>query len=131
LLIFVQRIEPYKGTEMAEYRKTNRKDWTGIILRLVVMFLVMFTGVALLGPGLLFLWPVVFLVPLGWIILWHTLSFAYRCLNCRHTFEISFWHNMLTPHSPDGRGGGWKYVRCPHCKDWTKAEVLRIVKHGR
>jgi hypothetical protein len=113
---------------MTEYRRNNRKDWIDIIIRLVLMFLWMFAGIVLLGPANLFLWPIVFLIPLIWIILWHTRSFAYRCQNCGTTFEISFWHNMLTPHSPDGKGGGWKYVKCPACLKWTRAEVLRIVR---
>jgi hypothetical protein len=111
---------------MAAYRETNRKDWTDIIIRLALMFLVMFAVGALLGPANLLLWPVVLLGPLFWIILWHTRNFAYRCRNCDNTFEISFWQNMLTPHSPDGKGGGWKYVKCPRCKNWSRAQVLRI-----
>jgi hypothetical protein len=112
---------------MAEYRKTNWRDWADIIVRLVLMFLAMFVGAALLGPPNLYLWPIPSLVPIVWIILWHTRNFAYRCQNCGHAFEISFWHNMVSPHSPDGKGGGWKYVKCPRCKEWTGAEVLRIV----
>jgi hypothetical protein len=117
-----------QGIKMAKYRKTNRKDWADIIFRLALMFLAMFVGVTLLGPANLFLWPIPFLVPIAWIIFWHTRNFAYRCQNCGHTFEVSFWHNMLTPHSPDGKGGGWKYVKCSRCQEWARAEVLRIVR---
>jgi predicted RNA-binding Zn-ribbon protein involved in translation (DUF1610 family) len=95
-------------------------------MRLALVVLVMLSGMALLGPALLFLWPVVFLGPLAWLILWHTRNFAYRCRNCGNSFEISFWHNALTPHSPDGKGGGVKYVKCPSCGKWSLAQVLRI-----
>jgi hypothetical protein len=111
---------------MTNYRRTDRKDWIDVTLRLVLMFLAMLAGVALLGPANLALWPLPFLIPMIWLIVWHTRNFAYHCQNCGQTFEISVWHNMLTPHSPDGKGGGWKVVKCPRCKVWHRAEVLRI-----
>lgn len=111
---------------MSSYRRINRMDWIDIFLRLALMFLAMLAGMALLGPAIPFLWPVIFFGPLAWLILWHTRNFAYRCRNCGNSFEISFWHNMVTPHSPDGKGGGVKYVKCPHCGKWSLAQVLRI-----
>ena len=108
------------------YRPINRTDWRSIFWRLGLLMVVMAVGPVLLGPALIFLWPLVFLAPLAWIVRWHTRSFAYRCRNCGQVFEISFWRNLISPHGPGLRGGGWKYLRCPRCGEWTRAEVLRI-----
>lgn len=110
---------------MTAYRKTTRKDWAAVGLRMGLLLAVIVGGTVLLGPGLLVLWPLVFLLPLALIVRWHTRTFAYRCRNCAHIFEISFWRNLLSPHGP-GSKGGWKLLPCPKCGAWTRAEVLRI-----
>jgi DNA-directed RNA polymerase subunit RPC12/RpoP len=55
---------------------------------------------------------------------WHARAFAYRCRNCGHEFAISLLTDLVSPHGP-GRGGGWKFLRCPRCGRWTRAFVIR------
>jgi DNA-directed RNA polymerase subunit RPC12/RpoP len=115
---------------MKRYRSTTAADWVEVILRLVIMFTVIFAGLVLLGPVNILLLPIVFVLALAWIILWHTRTFAYRCSNCSQTFEITAWQNLLGPHFPDAQGRGWKILKCPSCGARARAEVIRIDRPG-
>jgi hypothetical protein len=112
---------------MPEYRTTTRRDWIEIVVRLASMFVIIFAGLALLGPANIVFMPLVFIGSLVWIILWHTRTFGYRCSNCEQDFEISALQNLAGPHYPDLKGRGWKILKCPHCLKISRAQVLRKV----
>jgi len=66
------------------------------------------------------------MVVIGLLLLvgWHARTFAYRCRNCGSEFAIRILTDLVSPHGP-GRGGGWKFLRCPRCGHWTRAFVIR------
>lgn len=57
------------------------------------------------------------------LVSWHACAFAYRCRDCGHEFQISLWTDLLGPHGLS-KGEGWKYLRCPKCKQRTRAIVV-------
>ena len=65
-----------------------------------------------------------FLIIIGLIallIFLHVKKTAYRCGSCGHEFEITFWKDLITAHSP-----GKKLLTCPQCshKDYA-TEVVK------
>jgi hypothetical protein len=72
------------------------------------------------------------IVVIGLLLLvgWHARTFAYRCRNCGSEFAIPILMDLVSPHGP-GRGGGWKFLRCPRCNRWTRAFVIRKSERRR
>lgn len=114
---------------MNKYQEVTWKDWIYTLIALLI-FIIFLVGASLLLPGTTheFLYPFVMAASLLILIYWHTRSFAYRCPKCGNEFEISMLKNLISPHWP-GRGGGWKLLRCPECRSWSAAKILRISRN--
>lgn len=96
-----------------------------------LLYAVAFAAVAIIGVTLFlssrsipeFVVLVVLVGGLPFLVVWHARTFAYRCRNCGHEFEISPWVDLISPHGL-GKEGGWKYLRCPKCGQRTRAAVI-------
>lgn len=104
----------------------------GYYWRKTVLYLAAFVAIIVVGAVIFSTYRSVFsliaygLVVLGGLFLlvnWHARTFAYRCVDCGHGFEISAWKDLASPHGVDKKGG-WKYLRCPDCGRWMKARIL-------
>jgi len=65
-----------------------------------------------------------FLLVIGLVVLFivvHNKHTAYLCKSCGYEFEISFWKDLITAHTP-----GKKLLTCPQCsyKDYA-SEVIK------
>ncbi len=107
------------------YRKPAGADWRKTAIYLAAYIIAIGGGAFLLlprgGVGAL-VWVVIALGGLFLLVRWHSKSTAYRCANCGHEFEISLLTDLISPHGIGN--GGWKYLKCPHCSQRTRAEVL-------
>ncbi|RQD78319.1 MAG: hypothetical protein D5R97_00570 [Candidatus Syntrophonatronum acetioxidans] len=108
----------------SKYEETTRKDVMVTVLALLIYLGLVFASV-LWAPSYI----AVFVMIAGLMILvnWHNRTFAYRCGECGRGFQVSPWNNLMSLHSPGG-GGGWKYLQCPYCLEWSKAKILKIKK---
>jgi DNA-directed RNA polymerase subunit RPC12/RpoP len=55
------------------------------------------------------------------LIIFHNKNTAYLCKSCGYEFEISFWKDLVSAHTP-----GKKLLTCPQCsyKDYA-SEVIK------
>ena len=96
-----------------------------------LLYAVAFAAVAVIGAALFlstrsvagFVVLVVLVGGLPFLVVWHARTYAYRCRNCGHEFEISPWTDLISPHGLS-KEGGWKYLRCPECGQRTRAMVI-------
>jgi len=58
------------------------------------------------------------------LVAWHASVSACRCRRCGNEFTISAFVDFVSPHGL-WLDGGWKRLRCPHCRHWTRAKVIR------
>lgn len=63
------------------------------------------------------------------LLLWHVRNFAYRCRRCGNEFTISAPLDFISPHGL-WFDGGWKLLRCPRCRRWTRARVIARSEMG-
>lgn len=100
--------------------------------RKALLYTAAFVAVAAIGAALFLrtrsvagfvVWLVLVVGSLSLLVGWHARTFAYRCRNCGHEFEISPWTDLISPHGPS-KEGGWKYLRCPKCRQRTRATVI-------
>jgi DNA-directed RNA polymerase subunit RPC12/RpoP len=105
---------------------------TGCYWRKSVLYVLAFVAVILIGAEIFSTYRSVFnlivygMVALGGLFLlvsWHARTFAYRCAECGHEFEIPAWKDLVSPHGVN-KNGGWKYLRCPGCGHWMKARII-------
>lgn len=107
------------------YRKPTGADWGRTAIYLAVYIIAIGSGAFFLLPrggfgGLV--WVVIVVGCLFLLVRWHAKSTAYRCANCGHEFEISPVTDLISPHGIGN--GGWKYLKCPHCSQRMRAELL-------
>jgi DNA-directed RNA polymerase subunit RPC12/RpoP len=57
------------------------------------------------------------------LVRWHAHNFAYRCRRCGNEFAISTGADFVSPHGL-WLDGGWKLLRCPRCRHWTRARLI-------
>jgi hypothetical protein len=73
------------------------------------------------------MWAVVVVVAVvavvALLVVWHASTFAYRCRCCGFDFTISVWRDSISPHGI-WFDGGWKILRCPRCRHWTRAKLI-------
>ena len=99
--------------------------WGGTLLRLATLLVAMLAAFAiepLLGA-------VVTVVGLALLVRWHSRRVAWRCGHCGHVFAIPAWLDLVSPHGVrrrDGRWQGWKLLRCPRCRRWSRAEAVPL-----
>jgi hypothetical protein len=92
-------------------------------LGLISLYIITTIAAGVLLPGIGF-----FIAAMGGLfllVMWHNRTFAYRCKTCDSSFEISALVNFVSPHGVSRNGKGWKLLKCPHCGDWTRAEVVK------
>ena len=90
----------------------------------VLTSLIIISFILLTIFGSFFLAPVIGYFPfyfaifllLALLIFFHSKNTAYICKNCNHEFEISFWQDLTSAHTP-----GKKMLKCPECsyKDYA------------
>jgi DNA-directed RNA polymerase subunit RPC12/RpoP len=109
---------------MSGYRETNKSDWI-ITIILLVFYIVLVIAISVwLAPQYMILSILLGAIGLLLLVLWHNRTFAYRCSSCGNEFEISALLNFFSPHGIDNEGG-WKYLKCPSCKIWRRARVIK------
>jgi DNA-directed RNA polymerase subunit RPC12/RpoP len=111
---------------MPEYRDIQKRDWIATFSRLGLFVAVLVAGAIWLAPEFYILFLVLGAASLLLLVLWHNRTFAYRCSNCGDEFEISALRNFLSPHGPDAEGG-WKYLKCPACRAWNRARLVKKI----
>jgi DNA-directed RNA polymerase subunit RPC12/RpoP len=90
-----------------------------ILTSLVIISFILITifGGFLLAPVFGYIpFYLAILLLLALLIFFHTKNTAYLCKNCNHEFEISFWQDLMSAHTP-----GKKLLKCPECsyKDYA------------
>ena len=114
-------------TSHHSYQNPQKQDWVKGILSLVIYVAVIGVSAFWLLPDYWYLWLTLVLGGMLLIVNWHTRSYAYRCRNCGHEFEISFLANLVAPHGLD-QEGAWSWLKCPQCLGRHKATVIKIIK---
>lgn len=110
---------------MKKYIEASKVDYFRTAVYLLVYVSALIAGAILLIPVK---WPagfILWLLTLGvagmlLLVAWHSRSFAYRCANCQHEFEIPFLSDLTSPNSSRG-----KYLKCPQCGKRGWATVLK------
>jgi DNA-directed RNA polymerase subunit RPC12/RpoP len=108
---------------MTQYQETSKKDWLRTIVYIVVFVAALIIGAIFLLPAYWYVWLILVGGGLFLLVRWHANRFAYRCPHCGNEFEISILTDLISPHGINAEGG-WKYLRCPQCRQRTKAIVL-------
>ncbi len=114
---------------MQGYRETTGRDWANTGLRVVVFVAVVAAGAYFLLPIYWYVWAALVLGALLLLVSWHSRTFAYRCPECQSEFEVSALVDFVSPQGvgrdEQGRVSGWKLLRCPVCRRFRKALVVR------
>jgi hypothetical protein len=113
------------------YEEVTGHDWERTAFYLAVAMLLIVTGAIFLVAinriiGAI-LWFALVGVGLTILVSWHTKMYAYRCKQCGEQFEISPLTNFVSPQGV-GKNGAWKYLKCPRCNKYERAEVLKKLK---
>jgi hypothetical protein len=106
-----------------QYRDATKRDWIRTITYVALSIAVTVIGAIFLLPAYWYIWLILIAGGLSLLVAWHARKFAYRCPNCGHEFEISAFADFISPQGI-GRGGGWKYLRCPACHRRARATVI-------
>ncbi len=107
---------------MRDDRRAN-PGWAGTLLRIAALVVAMVAGFVI-EP---WLGVAVTAVGLALLVRWHAHAVAYRCPRCGHVFTIPAWLDLISPHGVSRRHGrwvGWKLLRCPRCRRWSRAEAV-------
>lgn len=67
---------------------------------------------------------VIFIAGLYLLVRWHANRYGYKCTECGKRFDISVATDFSSPHVP-GKGGGKKYLKCPHCENRVWAQEVK------
>ena len=110
-----------------KYTDPDRGDYLRSILYIAVYLAVIGGGAFLLLPRWWILWLVLVVIGVVLLVAWHREATVYRCPNCGHVYELSFWRDLITPHGVD-KEGGWLLLRCPNCGERHKTRVLKRVE---
>jgi hypothetical protein len=51
---------------------------------------------------------------------WYAKNFSYLCPKCSEVFKVSKFDDLISPN-----GVNKKYLRCPRCRRWAWADILR------
>ena len=111
------------GGKMSSYvYKEPSLKYRFIINFLIVSFILfVILGSFYIAPeiGFISFFLIVFIL-LVFMIFLHSNNTAYICKNCNHEFEISFWQDLTSAHSPRQ-----KMLKCPECllKDYASELV--------
>jgi DNA-directed RNA polymerase subunit RPC12/RpoP len=110
------------------YRETEQRDWVKTGAFIAAFVLVISAGAFLLLPQYWPAWAFLLAAGSAALMLWHSRAFAYRCAGCGEEFEISLLTDFISPHGIDRDGEGcwrgYKYLKCPNCRQRSKAVGL-------
>ncbi len=112
---------------MNKYMETTRSDRVRTIIYISIFLGVVVIGAVFLAPvnppaGAV-IWIILSAGALFLLVRWHALTFAYRCANCGHEFEIYVFVDLIGL-----QGINWKYLKCPECRQRSRAAVIRKVR---
>lgn len=130
LVKHVIRLFAVMGTRRArvEFAPADSSDWSATILRLA-LYMGLMVGAGVFIHHVPWLFALVALGGLAWLVSWHSKRFGFRCGKCSQEFEISFLADLISPHGftkePGGGLVGWHLLRCPHCRKWSRATVVK------
>ena len=108
---------------MPTYRKPKRSDWSKSLIFIGAYVTIIAVTSFYLLVSYWYLWIALVAGGLLMLIAWHAKATAYICPICGSEFEISILTDFLSPHGVT-KNGGWQYLKCPICSNWSKMEVL-------
>jgi len=98
------------------------------ILIPIFLFLVGISiGASFFNRGYWWVGSAVVVASLILIVRWHAKNFFYICSKCGEEFKISTVMDFISPHGLS-KSGGWKYLKCPKCKKWSRAKIIKCGK---
>ena len=117
---------------MARYVERNRYDWFSTIWKLAI-----FVGMILFSLFVIYPWrgllPTILLVIAS---IWTYLALVsrqsgYVCGNCGKVFQVptatNFFSTSSVGKNPDGTYYSYKNLTCPHCRQRSKARLVKRV----
>lgn len=107
-----------------KYQEITKEDWIKTTIYIAIFIAVITIGAIFLLPADLYVWFIILAGSLFLLVRWHAKNFAYRCFKCGNEFEISIFTDFISPHGL-GKGGGWKYLKCPRCHQRSKAIIIK------
>ncbi len=110
-----------------KFTKPTGGDYGRSIFYILIFMVVITLGAVWLLPDLWVLWLLIVITGTGLLVAWHRGETVYRCPNCDHVYEISFWKDLIAPHGVD-KEGAWLLLRCPNCGERKKTRVLKRVE---
>lgn len=113
----------------SRYQNTTKKDWIKDFTYLAIFLALIAAGGILLLPEHWYIYLVLVAVLSFALVRWHAQYFAYRCTKCGTEFQISTFADFISPHGIN-KHGGWKYLKCPNCRKWSKAQVIKRVTNS-
>jgi hypothetical protein len=112
---------------MPKYRKVNKKDWFINFLVLLAFIAIECGSAVLFLPTYWYIWGTIIFVSLVGLLIWDQKTTGYRCAKCNNEFDISIWQELTNVHGVNKKGA-WKYLKCPKCKQKSKALTLIKVR---
>lgn len=71
------------------------------------------------------IWSAIIIISFILVVRWNAKCFSWRCLKCKHEFDISAWTNFICP------GGKYKYfIKCANCHKRTTAAIIDKIKNS-
>ncbi len=102
----------------------DEPGWAGTFVRLAALVVAMAAGFVITP----WLGIAVAVLGLALLVHWHARAVAYRCPRCGNVFAIPTRIDLVSPHGAsrrDGRWVGWKLLRCPRCRRWSRAGAMQ------
>jgi ABC-type transport system involved in cytochrome bd biosynthesis fused ATPase/permease subunit len=117
---------------MISFQETERRDWIVTIALISLSIAAIAIGAIFLISTLWYLWIIIVAFIVLILVNWHSKTFGYRCTKCREEFGVTFLTELISAHGiskkEDGTSYGWYYLKCPKCKEKSKAIVIKKVK---
>lgn len=112
---------------MNQVTDPDHRDMIKSIAYILVYVILISASAFFLLPRYWYVWAVLVLAGVLILVNWHKGQTAYRCPNCEHIYEISFFTDLTSPHGVN-RDGAWLLLRCPKCRQRRKTKVLKKVE---
>lgn len=94
------------------FAEPTRKDQIiTYVLQMTVLAILVLSGFFVLEQFGFILWLVIIIISISLLVLWHSSTRGYRCSNCGHEFEITFWQDLPSVHYFHQS----KMLKCPKC----------------
>jgi uncharacterized C2H2 Zn-finger protein len=109
---------------MTKFSEPDGGDYFRSVLYILLYVAVIGGGAFLLLPEWWLIWGLLVIVGVVLLISWHRGQTVYRCPNCGHVYELTFWRDLVSPHGVD-KQGAWLLLRCPNCREIHKTRTLK------